>query len=414
MVSKVFPQRRVDRISTVEFARRIAKLPTMAALLIKESVNQTVDAMGFTTALDAASRSISSTTPTGVKSPAGTVIRNGRVRTRRLARRAGDPARDQAAPVRPDADRMDVNYPPEAEAFRVPDSRVPGRASAGRLVGSRRTPPRRSGKRSRSGGGAPSRPAAWSPCPGRRSTAARDFPRSNRWCSPRSSPVPGAPERTENDLLGIELLGNTLIALGSEAAEEAFPAPHLVRRRSLVPRILRTRGRLGSGGRAHQGALDGDEWVINGQKIWTSAGPTANWIFVLARTNPGRAQAQGLVLPAGADGPTRCRRPADRQRGRTSSFSEVFFTDARTRTANVVGGLGDGWSTAMTLLGFERGSQVTTAAIDFGRDLDRLCELARQRGLQHRPAHPTMRWRGAYSRVQIMRYRGYRALTSSR
>jgi alkylation response protein AidB-like acyl-CoA dehydrogenase len=78
----------------------------------------------------------------------------------------------------------------------------------------------------------------------------------------------------------------------------------------------------------------------------------------------------------------------------------------------VVGGVGNGWPTAMTLLGFERGSQVATAPIEFGRDLQRLCELARGRGL-HTDARIRDGLAWCYSRVQIMRYRGYRALTLS-
>ena len=78
--------------------------------------------------------------------------------------------------------------------------------------------------------------------------------------------------------------------------------------------------------------------------------------------------------------------------------------------ANVIGRVGDGWVVAMTLLGFERASQVTTAAINFGRDLDRLCELARERGLHTDPRiRDALAW--CYSRVQIMRYQGYRGLT---
>ena len=128
--------------------------------------------------------------------------------------------------------------------------------------------------------------------------------------------------------------------------------------------------------------------MINGQKIWTSAGPTANWIFVLARTDPAAPKHKGLsFLLVPMDQPGVEVRPIVNAAGH-ASFSEVFFTDARTPTANIVGGLGGGWSTAMTLLGFERGSQVTTAAIDFGRDLDRLCELARRTRAEHRSAYP--------------------------
>ena len=128
--------------------------------------------------------------------------------------------------------------------------------------------------------------------------------------------------------------------------------------------------------------------MINGQKIWTSAGPTANWIFVLARTEPAAPKHKGLsLLLVPMDQPGVEVRPIVNAAGH-ASFSEVFFTDARTPAVNVVGQRGDGWSTAMTLLGFERGSQITTAAIDFGRDLARLRELAHERGTAHRPTYP--------------------------
>lgn len=221
----------------------------------------------------------------------------------------------------------------------------------------------------------------------------------------------GAPEPAENDLLGIELLGNTLIALGSEQQKKRF-----------LPRILTGEDRWCQGFSEPEAGsdlaavrtravLDGDEWVVNGQKIWTSAGPTANWIFLLARTDPAAPKHKGLsFLLVPMDQPGVEVRPIVNAAGH-ASFSEVFLTDARTPAVNVVGGIGHGWSTAMTLLGFERGSQVTTAAIDFGRDLDRLRALARERGLHTDPRiREALAW--CFSRVQIMRYRGHRALTS--
>ena len=221
----------------------------------------------------------------------------------------------------------------------------------------------------------------------------------------------GAPERAENDLLGIDLLGNAVIALGSQEQKTHF-----------LPRILSAEDRWCQGFSEPEAGsdlaavrtramLDGDEWVINGQKIWTSAGSTANWIFLLARTNVDLPKHEGLSLllvPIDQSGVTV--RPIVNAAGH-GSFSEVFLTDARTPVAHVVGGVGNGWSAAMTVLGFERGSQVTTAAIEFGRDLERLSELARQRGLHTDPRiRDALAW--CYSRVQIMRYRGYRALTS--
>ncbi|MDG5482764.1 acyl-CoA dehydrogenase [Mycolicibacterium gadium] len=220
----------------------------------------------------------------------------------------------------------------------------------------------------------------------------------------------GAPEPPENDRFGIELIGNTLIALGSEEQKRHF-----------LPRILSGEDRWCQGFSEPEAGsdlasvrtravLDGDELVVNGQKIWTSAGPTANWIFVLARTDPDAPKHKGLSLllvPMGQPGVDV--RPIVNAAGH-ASFSEVFLTDARTPAANVVGGIGRGWPTAMTLLGFERGAQITTAAIDFGRDLDRLNDLARARG-SHTDPHIRDGLAWCYSRVQIMRYQGYRGLT---
>ena len=207
-------------------------------------------------------------------------------------------------------------------------------------------------------------------------------------------------------------MGNTLIALGSEAQKKHF-----------LPRILTGEDRWCQGFSEPEAGsdlasvrtravLDGDEWVINGQKIWTSAGLTANWIFVLARTNPDAPKHKGLsFLLVPMEQPGVEVRPIVNAAGH-SSFSEVFFTDARTGSANVVGGVGNGWPTAMTLLGFERSSQLTTAAIDFGRDFERLCELARERGMNTDPhIRDGLAW--CFSRIQIMRYRGYRGLTLS-
>ena len=221
----------------------------------------------------------------------------------------------------------------------------------------------------------------------------------------------GAPERDENDMFGVDLLGNTLIALGTEEQKKHF-----------LPRILSGEDRWCQGFSEPEAGsdlasvrtkalLDGDEWIINGQKIWTSAGPTANWIFVLARTDPGVPKHKGLsMLLVPVDQPGVVVRPIVNAAGH-ASFSEVFFTDARARATDVLGGVGDGWGTAMTVLGFERGSQITTAAIEFGRGLDRLRLLAREQGRHTDPlVRDELAW--CYSRVQILRYQGYRGLTA--
>ena len=221
----------------------------------------------------------------------------------------------------------------------------------------------------------------------------------------------GAPERDETDMFGIDLLGNSIIAVGTDEQKRRF-----------LPRILSGEDRWCQGFSEPEAGsdlasvrtraeLDGDTWIINGQKIWTSAGASANWIFVLARTNPDAPKHKGLsLLLVPVDQPGVVVRPIVNAAGH-AAFCEVFFTDARTGVADVLGGVGGGWATAMTVLGFERGSQITTAAIEFGRGLDRLLQLARQRG-RHTdpPVRDELAW--CYSRVQILRYQGYRGLTA--
>jgi alkylation response protein AidB-like acyl-CoA dehydrogenase len=220
----------------------------------------------------------------------------------------------------------------------------------------------------------------------------------------------GAPLGTENDIFGIRLIGNTLTVWGTEEQKAWF-----------LPRILSGEDRWCQGfsepdagsdlaGLRTAAVLDGDEWIINGSKIWTSAGHTANWIFVLCRTDLDVPKHRGMsLLLVPMDQPGLVVQPIKNMVG-DAMFNQVFFNDVRTPRGNIVGGVGDGWSVAMTLLGFERGAGVTTDAITFQLELDRLIELARVRG---RLTDPRIREQLAwcYGRVAVMRYRGYQALT---
>jgi alkylation response protein AidB-like acyl-CoA dehydrogenase len=211
------------------------------------------------------------------------------------------------------------------------------------------------------------------------------------------------------DLFSIKMLGNTLLRWGSEEQKERF-----------LPRILSGEDRwcqgysepgAGSDLAALQtrAVLEGDEWVINGQKIWTSVAHRANWIFLLARTDPAAPRHKGIsFLLCPLDQPGIDVRPI-RQLGGEPEFNEVFFTDARTPAQHVVGPVNAGWSVAMSLLGHERGEEAATNPILFRAELDRLFALARERG---RDQDPLIRQRLAwcYGRVEVMRYLGYRIL----
>ena len=220
----------------------------------------------------------------------------------------------------------------------------------------------------------------------------------------------GVPTGGPNDAFGIQMVGNTLIHWGTEEQKRYF-----------LPRIISGEDRwcqgysepnAGSdlGNLGCRAVLDGDEWVINGQKIWTSAGHLANWIFVLTRTDPDAPKHRGITfLLVPMDQPGVEVRPIKMITGQ-AEFNEVFFTDARCPRENVVGEVNGGWAVAMTLLGYERGEAAATTPVAFKGELDRLLELARVCG---RTEDPVVRQRLAwcYSKVAIMRYLGMRTLT---
>jgi alkylation response protein AidB-like acyl-CoA dehydrogenase len=220
----------------------------------------------------------------------------------------------------------------------------------------------------------------------------------------------GVPSGGINDVFGIQMVGNTLLEWGTEE-----------QRRHFLPRILSGEDRwcqgysepnAGSdlGNLSCRAVLDGDEWVINGQKVWTSAGHLANWIFVLARSNPEAPKHRGITfLLVPMDQPGVEVRPIKMISG-DSEFNEVFFTDARTAASNVVGQVDGGWAVAMTLLGYERGEAAAILPIEFKGELDRLVDMAKERG---KTSDPLIRQRLAWcwSKVEIMRYLGYRTLT---
>ncbi len=220
----------------------------------------------------------------------------------------------------------------------------------------------------------------------------------------------GVPLGGPNDVFGIQMVGNTLLEWGTDD-----------QRRYFLPRILSgehkwcqgySEPNAGSdlGNLGCRAVLDGDEWVINGQKIWTSAGHLANWIFVLTRTDATAPKHRGIsFLLVPMDQPGVEVRPIRMISGE-SHFNEVFFTDARTPKDHVVGGVNQGWAVAMTLLGYERGEAAATLPIEFRMELDRLLDLARQRG-RNADALIRQRLAWAYSKVEIMRYLGMRTLT---
>jgi len=220
----------------------------------------------------------------------------------------------------------------------------------------------------------------------------------------------GVPTSGSNDGFSIGMVGNTILAWGSEEQKQHY-----------IPRILSgedvwcqgySEPNAGSdlANLGCKAELDGEQWIINGQKIWTSSGHRANMIFVLARTDADVTKHAGisfLLVPMDQKGVEV--RPITNIVGH-DHFNEVFFTDAECPKDNVLGGVNNGWAVGNTLLGFERGVGATTTALGFGAELDLYIDLARQTG---KVDDLVVRQDIArfYTSVQIMRYRGMQVLT---
>jgi alkylation response protein AidB-like acyl-CoA dehydrogenase len=184
---------------------------------------------------------------------------------------------------------------------------------------------------------------------------------------------------------GEELLGPTLIAYGTTEQQQRF-----------LPKILDVT-ELWCQGYSEPGAgsdlanvattaeLDGDQWVINGQKVWTSLAHWAKWCFVVARTVKGSKRHAGLsYLLVPLDQPGVEIRPIVQLTG-TADFNEVFFDDARTDADLVVGQPGDGWRVAMGTLTFERGVSTLGQQIRYAREHSGVVELAKRTGAADDP-----------------------------
>lgn len=217
----------------------------------------------------------------------------------------------------------------------------------------------------------------------------------------------GGPPRLNH--MGVELLGPTLLARGTQAQRERFLGP--IARGEEIWCQGYSEPNAGSDLAAVQmrAWLEDGSWVIDGQKVWTSLAQFADWIFVLARTDPASKGRQGLsLLLVPMDQPGIEVRPI-RQITGDAEFNETFFDGARTDAANLVGAAGEGWSVAMTLLGFERGVSTLGQQMGFRNELDAVIAAARA---NHADREPAIRRRLARAEIglRLMRFGALRML----
>ena len=159
-------------------------------------------------------------------------------------------------------------------------------------------------------------------------------------------------------------------------------------------------------------SLENNQWVINGQKIWTSLAMDSDYIFVVARAAEGSKGRQGLVfLLVKLDQPGIEIRPIKQMSG-TAEFNEVFFDGAVCSNEDIIGGVGDGWKIAMALLGFERGASTLGQQMTFADEFRQIVDLAKANGSAK---NPLIRQRIAksYAGLKIMRFTALRTLEAA-
>jgi alkylation response protein AidB-like acyl-CoA dehydrogenase len=208
---------------------------------------------------------------------------------------------------------------------------------------------------------------------------------------------------------GVAMLGPTLIAHGTPEQQQRFLPP------ILTAEALWCQGYSEPGAGSDLAALrtsavrDGDDFVVNGQKVWTSNAHLADWMFCLVRTDPAAPKHRGIsYLLVDMRRPGITVRPLV-QMTKDAQFNEVFLEDVRVPVANVVGGLGNGWTVANTTLVHERrllGNPAHTQNLFAG-----VVRLARR---AKRTADPVVRQRLAELKIDVeaMRYHHYRSLTA--
>lgn len=154
---------------------------------------------------------------------------------------------------------------------------------------------------------------------------------------------------------------------------------------------------------------DTGDWLVTGQKIWTSMAHVSDWIFVLARCEDGSVGPKGLIflmMPLDQAGITI--QPI-RQIGGGAEFNSVFFDAARAKACDVLGQAGDGWKIAMTLLSYERGISTLGQQMAFAREFADICQIARENGAAQRPMI-RQRLAQSWAGLKAMRYLAMRVL----
>src|SRR5437773_9741655 len=216
--------------------------------------------------------------------------------------------------------------------------------------------------------------------------------------------------------LGIGFIGPTIVVHGTEAQKQRYLKKMLTAEEIWCQLYSEPNAGSDLAGLKTRADDAGEHFVVNGQKIWTSSGPIADWGILLARTDTKVAKHKGIscflfnMRSSGVEV-----RPLKQITG-SSLFSEVFMTNARAEKADLIGNVNQGWEIAQTTLGYERGSnslgRVTRYATAFNQLVKATKELKRGgRPLIDDPAVRAKLGR-VYAALEVQRYAALRVLSA--
>lgn len=217
------------------------------------------------------------------------------------------------------------------------------------------------------------------------------------------------------NLLGIGMAGPTIISYGTEEQKKRYPPKILSCEEIWCQGYSEPNAGSDLASLATRAVKNGDHYVINGQKVWTSFAHAADWCMLLARTDPDAPKHKGItyfLLDMHSPGITV--RPLKQITG-DDEFSEVFFENVRVPAENILGGLNNGWQVGITTLMYERLALGFGLQIRFQLTLEALMDLAKRTRLNGGTAvqDPIMRQKLAqlYIDNAVLKYTGFRAIT---
>ncbi|HEX5988818.1 MAG TPA: acyl-CoA dehydrogenase family protein [Solirubrobacterales bacterium] len=219
------------------------------------------------------------------------------------------------------------------------------------------------------------------------------------------------------NVLGLAMGGPVVIAHGTDEQKARYLEPILTGEEIWCQGFSEPESGSDLASLKTRAVKDGDEWVVTGQKVWTTFAQYAKWCMLVARTDPDAPKHQGLtyfLMDMEQDGVQT--RPLVQITGE-GEFNEVFFEEARVPDANVVGGVGNGWAVAITTLMNERAGLAFGAISQIQNSLGRLGKLARETQSNGGTAadDPYFRQRIAQLHIEVetMRLNAYRGLTKT-